>query len=898
MPPTTVHIINHTHWDREWFTTALYTSAWIPGLIDQLEALVAENLNFQFLLDGQTLVIEDLLQRAPAYHDKIRHLVGSGNLLIGPYYCQPDWRLVAGELLMRNLEYGLYDARKWGATQHVGWLVDTFGHVSQAPQMHQQYGIEAVFVWRGVPQLVPYFQWHGADNTTIFGVNLFGGYRNLYGLTHVPAVAGARLAAEVERLRSYFSTGDIPLFDGYDLEDNPEDPFLFFQNNPATIPTAITVQENSPFQFVADVNQKLEEIPNLYGELQSGKYGATFPGTLSARVYLKLMQYDISQLLFQVCEPLAALAWLNGRPYPAEQFENWGRLLLQNAVHDCICGVSIDQVHERMEDRCRAIYSDAQRELTASIDHIMQQVPGGLYAINTTPYPVETVQAIGNRLYHLSADGLGVFPVLSAIPLDAAPQTIHTFTWQNKHYTATLQPDGTLMLNGDQFGKLIVTAEHGDTYTNEPGERLGMCTITEPPMITQRSDQYCRLRFSVQFTSAQLAVNAHILLCFDQSPQIKWDITLDSSGAEFSVALVFAPQAAIQQVHTGMPFDLVERPLVDDDLLLRELPPELQGILLGQREVGAVRTFPFQEVVGLTTTTASVALFARGVYAYEVTEDNTLTVTLRRAVEWLTQPDLGTRVGDAGPFFYVPDARCERTLTHHFALYCTPNLDLQSADLQRELAIFRTPPLLVEKSAAASQQRRIQAQSWRLDVPQAPLSSLTVKNAQLVARFYNPTTTMLAPELPPKKIVLQRLPIYPLEKTNGVLSEDRVANVRMLTPLQWRFGDIPDTKPSAAILDTLSQKIADIETKLRELEYVLQRPENQTDYVLQHQYYILKRESLEYQLTQYLNRQKLKLSPDEQREARHQVDEQLAQLSIQLNQMRIKRRIFDYIVNV
>ncbi|HSM55369.1 MAG TPA: hypothetical protein VK879_04370, partial [Candidatus Sulfomarinibacteraceae bacterium] len=89
--PTTVHIINHTHWDREWFLTSAYTSQWIPHLIDKIEQLVAENEEYRYLFDGQTLVIEDLLQVAPEYAGRVGALFEAGLLQIGPYYCQPDW---------------------------------------------------------------------------------------------------------------------------------------------------------------------------------------------------------------------------------------------------------------------------------------------------------------------------------------------------------------------------------------------------------------------------------------------------------------------------------------------------------------------------------------------------------------------------------------------------------------------------------------------------------------------------------------------------------------------------------------------------------------------------------------------------------------------------------------
>ena len=109
-----IHILNHTHWDREWFLTSAYTSQWIPNLIDRLCELKEKNKNYKFLLDGQTLVIRDLLEVAPEYKQKVVDLTASGSLIVGPYYCQPDWRLADGESLIRNLSYGLRDIQQSG----------------------------------------------------------------------------------------------------------------------------------------------------------------------------------------------------------------------------------------------------------------------------------------------------------------------------------------------------------------------------------------------------------------------------------------------------------------------------------------------------------------------------------------------------------------------------------------------------------------------------------------------------------------------------------------------------------------------------------------------------------------------------------------------------------------
>src|SRR5690606_21404390 len=163
--------------------------------------------------------------------------------------------LTDGELLIRNLIIGQQDTQRHGGAMRTGWLVDTFGHVSQAPQIHRLFGIDALYVWRGVPQMTPYFRWIGADGSEVLAVDLFGGYRNLYGVSHAPEVAVTRLQAELDKLRPYYPTADIPLFDGYDLEDDPEDPLRFFAAG-HDIDPAITLRETTPAEFVQSVRAR------------------------------------------------------------------------------------------------------------------------------------------------------------------------------------------------------------------------------------------------------------------------------------------------------------------------------------------------------------------------------------------------------------------------------------------------------------------------------------------------------------------------------------------------------------------------------------------------------------------------------------------------------------------
>lgn len=907
--PTTLHIINHTHWDREWFLTSAYTSRWIPRLIDRVYALAEQNPGYRYLLDGQTLVVEDLLHVAPDYEKRIRDLLRAGHLQVGPYYCQPDWRLSSGELLIRNLLLGIGDVRSLGGQPpQAGWLVDTFGHISQAPQIHQLFDIDAAFVWRGAPLLIPYFRWQGPDGSTLFTVNLFGGYRNLYGVSHAPGVAAQRLQTEVRKLRPFYPTADIPLFDGYDLEDNPEDPVTFYDEHPGAFPETLVhdviLQEATPATFAAEMASKKTEAPVVSGELNSGKYGATFPGTLSTRTYLKVMANDCERLLFRVAEPLATMAHMRGRPYEEEPYEHWARQLLQNAVHDCICGVSIDQVHEKMEDSYRQVHHALWQDVNSSLSTVLAGFDGGLYAVSTNALPADFWQVIDDRLHRVRTDGVGAWPVAPGKPVETASEPASSFTWRNAHYEATVHADGTVHATNGQFGALVVLEELGDTYSTEPGRQLGMLQPLEPPVLVQKSDEHAVVTFRAAWRGASREVTADVTLWFDPSPLLRWMVDLDSRGTNLRVDMAFAsgaPGDEAGDVHAAMPFDIVERPAVDADLLPRDLPGDLENVLLGQRELRAVRDFPFQDVVRYSAAGQDgFAILAQGIHSYCVDEVGTLRLTLRRSVEWLTKGALRDRAGDAGPFFYVPDARCERRVRHEVGVV-PGNGALDEMALQAVNATFQNPPLLARVRGDGKQQ------TWQFLCEPLLLSSLRLQNGAPVARFANPLQqaqslsrsydavdvwgelTGQIRSLAPGQIAAVRLPGQPPRATQSA------NHVSLLTRSTWRVGQTM-SKPDATIMDELQEKIAEAELQVARLRSQHADAKGAHASRLQHGIYMLQREQLEYRLSLLLNQRKLSEGTPPGADYLYGIDEEIASVGRQLNALRIKRRIYDYVV--
>ena len=61
-----LHLVSHTHWDREWYLTFQQFRLKLVHLVDELLDLLDADPQYRhFMLDGQTIVLEDYLADAP-----------------------------------------------------------------------------------------------------------------------------------------------------------------------------------------------------------------------------------------------------------------------------------------------------------------------------------------------------------------------------------------------------------------------------------------------------------------------------------------------------------------------------------------------------------------------------------------------------------------------------------------------------------------------------------------------------------------------------------------------------------------------------------------------------------------------------------------------------------------
>ncbi|GAG43391.1 unnamed protein product, partial [marine sediment metagenome] len=115
MKANNIIIVPETHWDREWYLPFQGFRARLVIMMDKLLHILKTDPNYKnFVLDGQTIPLEDYLEVRPEMEEEIKKYVKQGRLSIGPMYVLPDEFLISGESLIRNLMIGHQIGRRFG----------------------------------------------------------------------------------------------------------------------------------------------------------------------------------------------------------------------------------------------------------------------------------------------------------------------------------------------------------------------------------------------------------------------------------------------------------------------------------------------------------------------------------------------------------------------------------------------------------------------------------------------------------------------------------------------------------------------------------------------------------------------------------------------------------------
>jgi len=747
----TLNLVNHTHWDREWYETfETYRGKLIEAIKLILKALDEGQFEY-FMLDGQTIVLEDLKDvLEPHYYEKLETYIREGKIAIGPWYVLPDEFLVSGESLIRNLQIGIERSKELSVNEFVGYLPDTFGHIGQLPQIFKQLNISWSLLFRGVnkdKKSEGYFV--GSDGTRIktLILPLWTGYYN-----HFISYDShkEKLEKYIEDITSYSHTEELLLLNGADHlvpYNKLRDRTLELEKE-----LNIAIKQSS----LVDYTRKLENIElneTINGEQRDESKAYILTNVASARTYLKLQNQSLEDELTTIGEPMELIKSLISCEYKHKYIKHIWKTLLKNHPHDSICGCSIDEVHKEMETRNMKIEHMINSIVHYASNDLIDFQPVDnkkIFVFNPHPYEIKTVlrskillpveesfialrDSEGSEIpievlsvekkmifkadvdlepnwyeakeyeiiFEANLKGIGFkeYHIVDGNP--PCKNNVFEPILENEHIKAYVNENGYINVFDKEnnkiyrdLNKFISTLDCGDEYTYSPpfNDVISMTAFKGVERVINNK-LYKEMILNYELSQPE-ELNYERKGPSEKRviSEIKTVITLKEGSKTLEFNTMVKNKAKDQRLRVIFPIGSSVDSFYTDvsfDMVLRKPLKDICYDAEKLKEV-KVNTYPTDSFVHVPK---EFSVLHKGLQECEVTtvdENNDgVFLTLIRSVGWLSRDDIRTRGGGAGPKFETPEAQCIGENKFYYALSFNDNPAL-------EAKLFRVKPRVIQ----------------------------------------------------------------------------------------------------------------------------------------------------------------------------------------------------------
>ncbi|OOM74329.1 mannosylglycerate hydrolase [Clostridium puniceum] len=344
-----VHVVPHSHWDREWyFTTSRSKIYLMKDFKDVLDTLESNEEFKYFMIDAQASLLDDYLKWMPNDEERIKSLVKKGKLVIGPWYTQTDQLVISGESIVRNLYYGIERCKEFGSYMKVGYVPDSFGQSAQMPQIYSGFAIKDSLFWRGVSDDMvdsTEFNWKGSDGTVAFAVQIPFGYYCGGNIPEDEEDLKEYLKEQIGKLKEKASTNNVYLPNGFDQAP-------IRTNLPEILKKANAIDEENEYiissieNYIKSIKAERSDFKELQGEFVNGKHMRIHKSIFSSRSDLKIMNNYLENYIVNVVEPILAMSYSLGNDYPHTTMKDIWKLMFENAAHDSIGSCNSDTTNE------------------------------------------------------------------------------------------------------------------------------------------------------------------------------------------------------------------------------------------------------------------------------------------------------------------------------------------------------------------------------------------------------------------------------------------------------------------------------------------------------------------------------------------------------------------------
>jgi membrane-associated phospholipid phosphatase len=699
-------VIPHTHWDREWYERFEGYRARLVPMVSRLLDVLERDPEFRsFTFDGQTIAIQDYLEKRPADVPRVEALVKADRLLIGPWHVLADLLLVSGESIVRNLQEGLRSAGELGRAARVAYVADPFGHPAQLPQILRAFGYDTYVFARGMgdegESVGSEFWWVSPSGDRVRAAHLVDHYSNALSLVGPPDEdrhalrrrIRAKTARILDRLTPYANGDAILLMVGDDHVEAY-----------ARLPEAVREMRQEFRNLdarIASLEEFAAAMPGLQhevsGEIASGRYRPILRGVNSTRVWIKQENVACERLLIERCEPLDALTGGTAR----DELRDLWRMLLQNHPHDSICGCSIDAVHDvDMAPRFAFVRERGEALAVRLLERLAGEGTSPMLW-NPLPWARDAVVPIDGRPTLVRASGLGLSPAVPAEG-DSAIRADGDAAIENAFLRVEVEADGSFFVvdkatkeRGGRQNRLISEGDRGDEYTySYAGPTVGSEGLSGTRATSVAGDRVTAtvelvLRLPARLRDDRLARSPELVDC-----PVRMEISLDAGDRRVAVTLQIDNRASDHRLRvlcetgtralthqSGAAFALLERSNRFEVRRRWIEPPTSEACL--------------HDFVAVKGATKGLMIGVDGLREYSVLHDGgTIAITLLRAVGFLSRADLPERRGDAGPGLATPSAQCIGSRAYRYAVVpLGEHTDVTRA--ARMVHEWLSPPLVV-----------------------------------------------------------------------------------------------------------------------------------------------------------------------------------------------------------
>lgn len=843
-----IDVVSNTHWDREFRFSFEKTRHNLLVMLDTTLDILENDPNYHsFTMDGHSIMIDDYLQMRPERREQVEKFIKEGRLIIGPYYTLPEEFTISHEALIRNLMFGRETVEKYGGkTPSVGYTPSSWGQTGQYPQILKDFGINYMMFYRGIShdEAPAEYIWRAPDGTEVFASRfaLYCRY-NWYYQVHravtrnrvwskdykwgefdeapfrrADGFIGPSINYDLKAPASDYDKDNLKkaILDMLEEEDghfttpvflgmNGHDISVAFPRESDVIKDAkelfngeLDIEHTNLEGFWSDCEKYLdkEKMTVLEGErrayLKEGKWTYLFPGTISARTYLKQADFNAYTELSYIAEPLNAIAGNDSKLY---LHRGW-QYLISNHSHDANGGCAPDCVCKDMEYRFRKAQDIAEIVADDAMVEIAKNLsPEGqdkdvvqLIVYNTLPYKrdaivpldIEVPDTLGNgisidgvklqsiqsekssifmdsiwdvptilesrhhRLYaeikDIPAMGYKVFEIKpNPHKLQKRPGIANGNVLENSKIKATVNPNGTLNVvykkTGKEYKNLNFYTSQGEVgnawkHENPEFDRKYTTLGTASRIYTAESgDLSGTIVTECEFEVPEsCAVNPSDI--YTRLP-IKTSYTLDKDADFIKVKVELINNAKDHWLRVNFPTDIKTDVSVTDshfDVLTHKIEIPDSTGWVEQ----AFGTQPLRTFAEVTDGNDGFAVMPKGLFEYEVFDDTTMALTLIRAcrIKLAVSEEKVTELEDDG-------VQCPGKRTFEYAMHFnTGNI----YELPNKAAEIFAP---VKCAVCGRGKGELPLEYSLFDIDNTNIHATAIKKADdgngVIVRYYNPS---------------------------------------------------------------------------------------------------------------------------------------------------------------